>query len=140
MRVWDGRNGAELLCLCGHEGSVWSVSFSPDGSQIASGSMDSTVRVWEARTGACLRVIRVPKDETEVDVKEPAYPWRAAAQWPETVIKAVATRQPLAWFPEAVSDLATHPSGRTWAGGVGDYLCLFTLEGGAAATGGPGQV
>ena len=31
---------------------VWAVAFSPDGNQMASGSMDTTVRVWDARTGA----------------------------------------------------------------------------------------
>ena len=41
--------------------------------------------------------------------------------------------QPLAWFPEGIGSIAhicTHPSGRIWAGSVGSYLCLFTLEGG----------
>ena len=44
--------------LAGHERSVESVVFSPDGTRIVSGSHDSTVRVWEVDTGrelACLR-------------------------------------------------------------------------------------
>jgi hypothetical protein len=32
--------------------------------------------------------------------------------------------------------LTTHPSGRTWAGSVSEYLCLFTLEGVPAAPAG----
>jgi WD40 repeat protein len=35
----------------GHYRSVTSVVFSPDGSQIASGSYDNTARIWDARTG-----------------------------------------------------------------------------------------
>jgi hypothetical protein len=35
----------------GHTDSVWSVSFSPDGTRIVSGSSDCTVRVWDAATG-----------------------------------------------------------------------------------------
>jgi WD40 repeat protein len=35
-----------------HTGSVRSVSWSPDGSRIASGSDDKTVQVWEAANGA----------------------------------------------------------------------------------------
>ena len=35
----------------GHTSGVYSVSWSPDGSRIASASGDGTVRVWSARTG-----------------------------------------------------------------------------------------
>jgi DNA-binding beta-propeller fold protein YncE len=37
--------------LQGHTGSVRSVSFSPDGRRIVSGSMDNTLRLWDAATG-----------------------------------------------------------------------------------------
>ncbi|KAF8638957.1 hypothetical protein AX14_010146, partial [Amanita brunnescens Koide BX004] len=41
----------ELIQLQGHDGSVNSVAFSPDGTKIVSGSGDKTIRVWDASTG-----------------------------------------------------------------------------------------
>jgi len=35
----------------GHSDSVCSVAFSPDGSRIVSGSGDTTIRIWDARSG-----------------------------------------------------------------------------------------
>ena len=37
--------------------SILSVAFSTDGSRIVSGSEDNTVRVWDASTGAELKVL-----------------------------------------------------------------------------------
>ncbi|MBD2101495.1 eIF2A-related protein [Leptolyngbya sp. FACHB-261] len=36
----------------GHEADVWSVSFSPDGQTIVSGSGDGTIRLWDVRGNA----------------------------------------------------------------------------------------
>jgi len=52
IRVWDAETGQMVLALGGlsspdrHSGAVASVSFSPDGMRIISGSDDGTVKVW----------------------------------------------------------------------------------------------
>jgi WD40 repeat protein len=40
--VWNLTTGQEVQTLPGHSGPVWSVSFSPDGRQLASASHDRT--------------------------------------------------------------------------------------------------
>ncbi|KIW89805.1 uncharacterized protein Z519_09234 [Cladophialophora bantiana CBS 173.52] len=51
-----------LLTCEGHSGSVRSVVFSADGSRIASGSDDNTVRVWDVQTGACEQTLEGHSD------------------------------------------------------------------------------
>ncbi|EMD37410.1 hypothetical protein CERSUDRAFT_49856 [Gelatoporia subvermispora B] len=48
------RSQSPVLQMSGHTGVVMSVAFSPDGTRIASGSRDGTVRIWDARTGDML--------------------------------------------------------------------------------------
>ncbi len=43
--------GNLVATLTGHGDAVLDVSFSPDGSRIASGSRDYTVKVWDVATG-----------------------------------------------------------------------------------------
>ncbi|KAF7358415.1 WD40 repeat-like protein [Mycena venus] len=48
VRVWDARTGALVTRpFRGHNDSVCSISFSPDGGKIVSGSADHTLRIWD---------------------------------------------------------------------------------------------
>ena len=51
-----------MQIIDGHSDSVWSVAFSPDGTQIVSGSADTTLRRWDAVSGAHLNTLKGHSD------------------------------------------------------------------------------
>ena len=62
MKLWEARSGKLLRTLEGHQDSVRSVAFDPQGGTLASGSDDNTVKLWEARSGKLLRTLEGHQD------------------------------------------------------------------------------
>ena len=50
------------MAKMGHSNCVWSASFSPDSSKIASGSDDNTVKLWDVTSGECLQTLEGHSD------------------------------------------------------------------------------
>ncbi|KIJ61172.1 hypothetical protein HYDPIDRAFT_31474 [Hydnomerulius pinastri MD-312] len=51
LRIYDSQSGRMLLDLKGHTKSVVALSFSHDGTRLASGSGDHTIRIWNTSSG-----------------------------------------------------------------------------------------
>jgi len=47
----DGTTGIQMAILSGHNDYVRSITFSPDGTSLVSGSDDETIRFWDVQTG-----------------------------------------------------------------------------------------
>lgn len=58
INIWDASSGKKLRTLSGHDDTIWSMSYSPDGTRIVSGGDDKTVRVWNPVTGAEIMTLR----------------------------------------------------------------------------------
>ncbi|MEM6453002.1 MAG: WD40 repeat domain-containing protein [Cyanobacteria bacterium P01_D01_bin.105] len=56
------QNAREQNQLYGHKYSVRSIAYSPNSQYIASGSVDNTLKIWNAKTGQLIRTIIVSND------------------------------------------------------------------------------
>jgi hypothetical protein len=73
QRGWEWRylkqqTRGGLFTLYGHTGPVSSVSFSPDGTRIVTGSFDQTAKVWDARAGKELKGEPIPPATQPVQI------------------------------------------------------------------------
>ena len=58
VKVYDVRSGKLVYACYGHSEVVHTVSWSPDGQFLASGSGDQTARLWSASNGGLVRIYR----------------------------------------------------------------------------------
>ncbi len=58
LRLWDADTGEQVRTLEGHEDTVWSATFSKDGTQLLTSSYDKTARLWDVATGRLVTTFR----------------------------------------------------------------------------------
>jgi WD40 repeat protein len=58
VHVWDAETGNLLATLKGHEKTIMSTNWSPDGLLILTGAEDATARLWESANGKALHILR----------------------------------------------------------------------------------
>ncbi|HXL87390.1 MAG TPA: WD40 repeat domain-containing protein, partial [Streptosporangiaceae bacterium] len=110
--------------LTGHKGAVWAVAVAPDGSWLATGSADGTVRIWDAATGQERAVLTGHKDSVLAVAVAPDGSWLATGSGDDTVrIRDTATGQErtvLTGHKGSVRAVAVAPDGSWLATGSAD--------------------
>ena len=65
--VWNLNTGKKLYQLVGHTDTITHISYSQDCKYIASCSADSTLKIWDAETGRCIKTIQAKSLWCEFD-------------------------------------------------------------------------
>jgi WD40 repeat protein len=58
VTLFDTATWSPVRTLAGHTEVVYAVAWRPHSSEIATGSLDKTARIWDAATGRCLHIIK----------------------------------------------------------------------------------
>ncbi|KAG7143986.1 Eukaryotic translation initiation factor 3 subunit I like protein [Verticillium longisporum] len=68
--AWYAHNGERLGTYHGHVGAIWTVDVDPTSTMIASGSADNTMRLWDVKSGKCLKTWEFPTAVKRVEFNE----------------------------------------------------------------------
>ncbi|KAI9813198.1 MAG: translation initiation factor eIF3 subunit [Thelocarpon impressellum] len=68
--AWFSANGERLGTYHGHQGALWTVDVDPTTTVLASGAADNTVKLWDIKTGKCLKTWEFPTAVKRVEFNE----------------------------------------------------------------------
>ena len=67
-RIYKIDDGEEQLVLRGHKNRLLAIEFTPDDKYVLTGSMDRTIRLWDAKTGEELYVWHIDSGVASLDI------------------------------------------------------------------------
>ncbi len=68
--AWFSANGERLGTYHGHQGALWTVDIDPRSKILATGAADNTTRLWDVRTGKCIKTWEFPTAVKRVEFSE----------------------------------------------------------------------
>lgn len=126
-------NGIELNKLI-HDGPVYSVSFSPDGSKLATASCDNTARIWDVETGMELHRLTQENCVRSISFSPDGSKLATGSDDSTARIWDVANWKELQKFTDGdmIVSVSFSPDGSKLATGAFNYfVCIWDAESGA---------
>ncbi len=140
--LWQVSNCQQIVFCKGHTDWIRSLTFSPDGTTLASASFDKTVKLWDIRTGECLKTLQAHGRVNSVSISPDGKTLASGSNDKTVKLWDIRTGECLKTFQEhtdAVQSVEISPDGRIVASSSNDETiklwnmrsgeCLKTLRG-----------
>jgi WD40 repeat protein len=115
--IWD-RSTDSIHRIAAHDRPVWSLAWSPDGSQIASGSTDHTMKIWDVASKTLQWSVPTPQNVTSLDWSPDGKLLAAGIDMRAVQLWDVALQKLVHELPASTGremEVAWHPDGSTLA-------------------------
>ena len=124
--LWDVNTGDQLQALTGDTRRVESISFSPDGSMLATGSWGE-IRFWDVNTGETLQTLTGTSWVESISFS-PDGSMLATGSWGEIRFWDVNTGETLQTLTGGSSSISFSPDGSTLATGSGTSVRFWDVN------------